>query len=203
MHQTDSLNRPGTAIFKIKIAHMTNEQISLAVAEPADYAVFKNELQEAFSKAVIEEYGHLSDGPIPSDSDLERSMTAPNTVILRILRGKDHIGGCVLTIDPETNENHLGLFFIKTSQQGSGIGRSAWAAIEARYPETRVWHTITPYFEKRNIHFYVNRCGFRIVEFYNAHHPSPHGFGSDDFPGAEELFRFEKIMIGNPRETKA
>lgn len=25
--------------------------------------------------------------------------------------------------------------------------------------------TCTPYFEKRNIHFYVNKCGFYIVEY--------------------------------------
>ena len=28
------------------------------------------------------------------------------------------------------------------------------------HPEVKVWETVTPYFEKRNIHFYVNRCGF-------------------------------------------
>ena len=27
---------------------------------------------------------------------------------------------------------------------------------------------------KRNIHFYVNRCGFHIVEFFNEKHPDPH-----------------------------
>ncbi|OFN39961.1 hypothetical protein HMPREF2559_04915 [Corynebacterium sp. HMSC072G08] len=28
--------------------------------------------------------------------------------------------------------------------------------------------------DKRNVHFYVNRLGFHIVEFYNPHHPEPH-----------------------------
>ena len=28
-------------------------------------------------------------------------------------------------------------------------------------------------FEKRNIHFYVNVCGFHIVEFFNEKHPMP------------------------------
>lgn len=60
------------------------------------------------------------------------------------------------------------------------------------YPQVRVWETYTPYIEKRNIHFYVNRCGFHIVEFFNEKHPDPHqqedGKG-DDFDG---VFRFEK-----------
>ena len=33
-------------------------------------------------------------------------------------------------------------------------------------PETEVWETCTPYFEKRNIHFYVNKCGFQIDQFW-------------------------------------
>ena len=57
--------------------------------------------------------------------------------------------------------------------------------------EIKVWETVTPYFEKRNIHFYVNRCGFHIVEFYNSHHPDPH----DPDGSAEDqdgMFRFLK-----------
>ncbi|MDD7750451.1 MAG: GNAT family N-acetyltransferase, partial [bacterium] len=49
------------------------------------------------------------------------------------------------------------------------------------------------YFEKRNIHFYVNKCGFYIVEFYNPHHPEPRE-ETCDTPGGEYFFRFEKVM---------
>ncbi len=57
----------------------------------------------------------------------------------------------------------------------------------------------TPYFETRNIHFYVNKCGFHIVEFFNSHHPDPHdpetgeenNYEGEDFGG---MFRFEKRM---------
>ena len=52
-------------------------------------------------------------------------------------------------------------------------------------------------FEKRNIHFYVNRCGFHIVEFYNDHHPNPNetNDGHHDIgEGNEEMFKFRKIM---------
>ena len=64
------------------------------------------------------------------------------------------------------------------------------------HPEVKVWETITPYIEKRNIHFYVNRCGFHIVEFYNSHHPDPNDPDEQDetekdFDG---MFRFRKVM---------
>ena len=60
------------------------------------------------------------------------------------------------------------------------------------FPEVKVWETCTPYFEKRNIHFYVNRCGFHIVEYFNQFHKDPNDDEKgDDFDG---MFRFEKRM---------
>jgi len=77
---------------------------------------------------------------------------------------------------------------------GQGVGSKAWAAIERYFPETAIWETHTPYFEKRNIHFYLNKCGFRIVEFFSSYHPDPHQPGPTDLPGEGEMFRFEKRM---------
>ena len=76
--------------------------------------------------------------------------------------------------------------------------QAVWCEVEKLHPEVTLWETVTPYFEKRNIHFYVNRCGFHIVEFYNSHHPDPNDPDSSEtldeqdvqFP--EGMFRFEK-----------
>ena len=60
---------------------------------------------------------------------------------------------------------------------------------------------IERYFEKRNIHFYVNRCGFHIVEFFNSHHTDPNDpdmseQADEQFP--DGMFRFEKrINVAN------
>lgn len=173
---------------------MNSKPITLAVAEAADLPAFKRELQEAFAVAVNEEFGALPDGPIPSDEDLDASIAAPGAVTLRILCEGRKVGGAVVTIDEATRRNALDLFFISVGGHGRGIGHAAWQAIEERYPETLVWETHTPYFEKRNIHFYVNKCGFRIVEFFNRHHPDVHRPSPDDLPGDGEAFRFEKVM---------
>ena len=173
---------------------MTRQKITLAVTEAADLPAFKRELQEAFAVAVIEESGSLPDGPIPSDDDLDASIAAPGAVTLRILSEGRTVGGAVVTIDAATQRNSLDLFFIAVGAHGRGLGHAAWQAIEARYPDTLVWETHTPYFEKRIIHFYVNKCGFRIVEFFNRHHPDTHRPGSHDLPGDGDAFRFEKLM---------
>ena len=89
----------------------------------------------------------------------------------------------------------LDLLFVSPHIHSKGIGYAAWCAVEKLHPEVKVWETVTPYFEKRNIHFYVNRCGFHIVEFFNSHHHDPNDPDSaeqtdEQFP--DGMFRFEK-----------
>ncbi|AXS40728.1 hypothetical protein D1F64_12520 [Breoghania sp. L-A4] len=101
-----------------------------------------------------------------------------------------------VTINTETQHNSLDFFYVRSDQLGRGIGRNAWRAIEATYPDTQVWTTHTPYFEKRNIHFYVNVCGFHIVEYHHAGHPDPRRLNEPDLPGDDGMFRFGKRMWG-------
>ncbi|MDU7441971.1 MAG: hypothetical protein E7L05_15760, partial [Clostridium sp.] len=131
---------------------------------------------------------------IPSDKDIEQSFNEAGTVIYHIILEGKKVGGAVININELTQHNSLELFFIYKSEHSHGLGYKAWKAIEKQYPETKIWETCTPYFEKRNIHFYVNKCGFKIVEYFNKNNPDPHAPEYEDLPGSEELFRFEKIM---------
>ncbi|MBS0247821.1 MAG: GNAT family N-acetyltransferase [Proteobacteria bacterium] len=168
--------------------------VTLEPAGQADLTDFKRALRESFAVAVIEAFGSVTEGSIPSDQDVDESFGKPGTAIFHIASNGRKVGGVVLSIDDVTHHNALELFFISPAEHGGGIGHKAWQAIEARYPETEVWGTHTPYFEKRNIHFYVNKCGFKIVEFFNAHHRMPEDSLHDAMPGGGEFFRFEKVM---------
>lgn len=173
---------------------MSVQQVTLASVEPGDFPVFKRELQAAFALAVIDELGEQPDGPIPDDADLDKSLTAPNARVLHVMSNGEPVGGAVVVIDEITNKNRLDLFFIKVGRHGQGLGRRAWFALEAMFPESVLWETATPYFEKRNIHFYVNVCGFHIVEFWNDHHRDPNMPAPADMPGGNDMFRFVKQM---------
>ena len=62
------------------------------------------------------------------------------------------------------------------------------------YRETKVWETTTPLFEKRNIHFYVNKYGFKIVEYLSEKYHNPYDEEGEGLSGGEDFFRFEKVM---------
>lgn len=154
--------------------------------------------QEAFNYGALEEFGRRDDhfeeeGEIISRQTIEQSIDDGEAYRI-ILNGKK-VGGVVIKVDGERGD--LELLFVSPNVHSKGIGYAAWCEIEKLHPEVKVWETVTPYFEKRNIHFYVNRCGFHIVEFFNSHHHDPNDPYSDkdideQFP--EGMFRFEKIM---------
>ena len=111
-----------------------------------------------------------------------------------MLDGKK-VGGAIVKIDKQTGHNHLEILFVSPEEHTRGIGFGAWQEIEALYPETKIWETCTPYFEKRNIHFYVNKCGFQIDEFwceYFAHKCDEHDKTCSE--GPDEMFHFIKRM---------
>ena len=131
-----------------------------------------------------------------SRDTIERSMDGENAETYRIVVNGEIVGGLVLSIEKDVQKGELELLFVNPNAHSKGIGQAAWQAVERLHPEIKVWETITPYFEKRNIHFYVNRCGFHIVEFWNKHFHGPaipeeeEGHWSED----DEMFLFRKTI---------
>ena len=173
------------------------QNITLAPLAADDREQFISDNQEAFNYGALVEFGRRDDhfeedGQIISRETIEKSIDGGEAY--RILRDGEKVGGLVLKVDGERGD--LELLFVSPAAHSKGIGYAAWCAVERLHPEVTVWETCTPYFERRNIHFYVNRCGFHIVEFFNEHHPDPHdpedgGEAGGDHDG---MFRFEKRM---------
>ncbi len=172
--------------------------VELRVLEQSDREQFIKDNQEAFNYGALEEFGQRDvhfeeEGEIISRNTIEKSIDSGEAY--RIMQDGKPVGGVVIRTDGEHGD--LDLLFVSPRVHSKGIGYSAWCAVEKLHPEVTVWETVTPYFEKRNIHFYVNRCGFHIVEFFNRHHPDP-----NDPEAAEQIdeqfrdgmFRFEKRL---------
>ena len=170
--------------------------VSLSPLTSADREQFIQDNQEAFNYGAMEEFGKRDDhfeedGQIISRETIENSIYSGEAY--RILCDGKPVGGMVVKVDGSKGD--LELLFVSPNVHSKGIGYSAWCEMEKLHPEVKVWETVTPYFEKRNIHFYVNRCGFHIVEFFNSHHPDPNDpdvgvIGEDE--SRDGMFRFEK-----------
>ena len=172
--------------------------IQLIALTSDDREQFILDNQEAFNFGALEEFGLRDDhfeeeGEIISRDTIEQSIDHGEAY--RIMLDDQPVGGVIIKVDGDHGD--LEILFVSPRVHSKGIGYAAWCAVEKLHPEVKVWETVTPYFEKRNIHFYVNRCGFHIVEFFNSHHPDPNDPDAaeqinDQFP--EGMFRFEKVM---------
>lgn len=179
---------------------MTNN-ISLVPLSPDDREQFITDNQRAFKYGAQEEFGMRDDRveegeEVISRKTIERSIDGAQAETYRIVHEGKIVGGLILQIDQQKAKGELEILFVHPEAHSKGIGQASWKAVEAMHPEIRVWETMTPYFEKRNIHFYVNRLGFHIVEFWNKHQHGPvmpedidENWSEDD-----EMFRFQKII---------
>lgn len=168
--------------------------VELKPLEKSDREQFIKDNKEAFNFGALEEFGcrdeHFEDdGQIISHDTVEKSINGSEAY--RIIADGQVAGGVVIQV--EGDEGHLDLLFVSPNVHSKGIGYAAWCEVEKLHPEVKVRETMTPYSEKRNIHFYVNRCGFRIVEFFNSHHKDPNA-PYDENQDNDEMFRFEKVM---------
>ena len=149
---------------------MKNTKVTLVTLTADDREQFILDNQWAFKYGAIEEFGkrddHMDfDGEIISRKTIERCIDSPDSETYRIVVDGRRVGGLILKINKETNHNELEILFVSPEEHTKGIGYGAWLAVEALHPETKVWETCTPYFEKRNIHFYVNNAAFRSTNF--------------------------------------
>ncbi len=181
---------------------MKHTKVTLVPLTPEDREQFILDNQEAFKFGAVEEFGtrdeHFTDdGEIISRETVEACIDCPENETYRIVHEGRRVGGVILKIDKTTHHNHLEILFTAPSEHSKGIGYGAWKAVEELHPETKVWETCTPYFEKRNIHFYINKCGFHAVEFWCEYNTDPN---APEMPedahdeGPDEMFRFVKVM---------
>ena len=179
------------------------EEIMLVPLQDNDREQFILDNQWAFKYGAQQEFGmrdeHCEEGDeVISRSTIEGSIDGEKAEAYRIFCDGEKVGGLVLSIEKDIQKGELELLFVNPNAHSKGIGQAAWQAVERLHPEIKVWETITPYFEKRNIHFYVNRCGFHIVEFWNKHFRGPaipkeeEGHWSED----DEMFLFRKEITG-------
>ena len=174
---------------------MENQSVRLIALTNEDRKQFILDNQEAFRYGATEEFG-MRDDHFEEDGEIISRATIENAIesgkAYRIVCNGEIAGGAVVRVDGDRGD--LELLFVSPRVHGKGIGYAAWCEIERMFPQVKVWETVTPYFEKRNIHFYVNRCGFQIVEFFNGHHPDPNDPDAQDNLMNDGMFRFEKTI---------
>lgn len=145
--------------------------LELCPNTPQEKELFIRLAQTSFQTAYEQRFGKYEKMVLPA-RDVKESFISANTFPYWVKEQGKIVGGVVVKINPN-HHNDLLFLFVNPQVHSKGIGQRIWQAIEKLYPTTLSWDTHTPYFDIRNIHFYVNRLGFKIIEFFNPYHPMP------------------------------
>ena len=114
--------------------------------------IFKKDMQEAFQKGAESEFENLDFEILPQE-DINKSLETKGTIAYKAVINNEIVGGAIVVIDELTQHNHLDFLYVKYGIQGKGIGKFIWSEIEKKHPNTKVWETVTPYFEKKKYIF--------------------------------------------------
>ena len=159
----------------------------LLTIEDKDLAAFKHDMQEAFQLGAASWEENLEEEILP-EAHIDKSLNTKGAIAYKAVVDGNMVGGAIIVING--NRGHLDFLYVKSGIQSREIGQKIWKAIEEKYPEIKLWETCTPYFDTRNLHFYINCLGFSAVEFYNPKHIDPNAPDGDN--GEDLFFRFEK-----------
>lgn len=175
----------------IKVKRM---KIQLRKLRSHEAGLFRQEMKKAFEKGVLDRFGDLEAAPIPPENEVDEALQDPETETFFIIADDLPAGGTIIR-SKAGGKYSLDLLFIFKNFLNQHIGSAAWQVIEEHYPDAALWETCTPYFDRRNIHFYLHKCGFHIVEFFNEFHREEHDL-TEEFKdiNTSGFFRFEKVM---------
>lgn len=165
--------------------------LRLEIINNEDLNQFKQDMQESFQMSFEAKYGKTDKTVLPI-KDIDSSINTKGAISYKAILNDEMVGGAVVVINKETHINSLHILYVKNGVQSKGIGKMIWDEIEKKHPDTIIWETCTPYFDKRNIYFYVNKCGFHIVKYLR--NVNEEGFIGD---GGEGMFEFKKYMKQN------
>ena len=66
---------------------MREVRVRLEPVVSEEYPQFRRDIQEAFSVAVVEEFGDQGGEPIPSDAELNAAFAAPGALVFHVMCG--------------------------------------------------------------------------------------------------------------------
>lgn len=140
--------------------------LSLVSSSLIEQLMFIANAQNAFQYAYEKAFGKRKRNALSRNYLLD-CFTSPNTFVYFAKEENRYVGGAIVTIS-KTQNNELDLLFVNSDYQNKGLGRKIWQEVEKLYPNTRSWELQTPYNDVRNIHFYINQLGFKVIELLHA-----------------------------------
>ena len=103
--------------------------MKLTLLEDDRKTEYKKILQEAFQYG-FESYTGREEEQVLPESHIDECLSNPNSYAYMMIDNHGIVGGSIVTINNETNENILDFMFVKVGVQSKGIGQQIWKKLK-------------------------------------------------------------------------
>lgn len=116
---------------------------------------FKKDMQEAFQKGAEEgNYTGEEEEEILPESDIDNSLESKGAMAYEAIADGELIGGAIVCIDEETQNNHLDFLYVKYGNQSRGIGKKSGMLLKNNIQIQR-FGTLVLHILKREIYTFM------------------------------------------------
>lgn len=143
---------------------MSDQLLQFAPVGTEDFPILIAIMTRAFDEDTRMHTDRLHDGPKGYDDGtlLKKICGDSQNTARKILAGGEIIG--FFSVIRDGTACVLNLFFLDPIFCGRGIGTRIYRMIEELFPNARRWTVETPEYSTRNLHFYIEKCGYVPIQ---------------------------------------
>ncbi len=166
--------------------------MNIQVVPPQKMNSFITDMAEAYQVAYEYRFGEITSNCI-SERTVKYVLSKRRCLSFEVVENEKRLGGIILSLVHNGKHARIFLMFTKPELQNRGVATFLWNELREFMPGVKTWTANAPYFAVPAIHFLVNKCYFKVIQFTNSVN-SPDDYEKDEVtdPWTDGYLYFEK-----------
>lgn len=172
--------------------------MKLQVVSPQQIKSFIADTAEAYQVAYEYRFGKI-DSNCVSKREIDYTCSKRHCLFFEVVEGEERLGGTILALLRNGKRVNIYFMFTKPEHQNEGVATFLWNELAEFFPGVRTWSAGAEYFAVPAIHFLLNKCHFKIIEFTNSlNEPEQYSKHEVTDPWTDGFFHFVKRSSRSP-----
>ena len=141
--------------------------MNIQVVPPTKMNSFIADMAEAYQLAYEYRFGEITSNCI-SERTVKYVLSKCRCLSFEVVEKEKRLGGIILSLVHNGKRARIFLMFTQPELQNRGVATFLWNELREFMPGVKTWTAGAPYFAVPAIHFLVNKCYFKIIQFTNS-----------------------------------
>lgn len=166
--------------------------MKLQIVSPQQTKSFIAEMAEAYQVAYEYRFGKI-DYKCLDEKAIDKTCYKRHCLFFEVVKGDERLGGIILSLKRNGKRVSVYYMYTKPEHQNEGVATFLWNELAEFFSGVRTWSAGAEYFAVPAIHFLLNKCHFKIIEFTNSlNEPEHYSKHEVTDPWTDGFFHFVK-----------